>query len=172
MQANVQEIKRLLKEQNFREIFRDELGWDHQMAAPEVVTYKNQDYHFTYLAGKAGFKIYLHTFPERIPNEQTLKQLDQRLRYAAEEHLTIFADAAHENQAWLWVKRKSGQPNATRLNRLNKNQSGELLAQKIARLFVSIDTVGKLFWLLLLSPARIRNERDSPSKDGKAGERR
>src|SRR5579875_3430618 len=139
MQANVQEIKRLLKEQNFREIFRDELGWDHQMAAPEVVTYKNQDYHFTYLASKAGFKIYLHTFPERIPNEQTLKQLDQRLRYAAEEHLTIFADAAHENQAWLWVKRKSGQPNATRLNRLNKNQSGELLAQKIARLFVSID---------------------------------
>src|SRR5579875_2885017 len=100
---------------------------------------QNQDYHFTYLASKAGFKIYLHTFPESIPNEHTLKQLDQRLRYAAEEHLTIFADAAHENQAWLWVKRKSGQPNATRLNRLNKNQSGELLAQKIARLFVSID---------------------------------
>ncbi len=36
----------------------------------------------------------------------------------------------------------------------------------------NFDTVGKLFWFLLLSHARIRNQRASPSNDGKAGERR
>jgi hypothetical protein len=34
------------------------------------------------------------------------------------------------------------------------------------------DTVGKLLWCLLLSSARIRNQRASPSNNEKAGERK
>ena len=139
MRANIQQIKRLLKTCNFVEIFREELGWSPLGETPPVGIDKGQQYTFTPLAHKAGFKIYLYTFQTQIPDEQTLKQIDRLVNVYAAEHLTIFVDAKQENQAWLWVKKEVNQPPVARLNRLNKQQSGELLAQKIVRLFVNIN---------------------------------
>src|SRR3989442_2414858 len=139
MRVDTQQIKRFLKEFNFLRIFDEGLGWNRPREAPPAVTYKSQQYTFTPVAEKAGFRIYQHTFQGRIPDEQTLKQIDKPLEAYAEEHLTIFVDARQENQAWLWVKKGANQPRVARLNRLNKNQSGELLVQKIARVFVSMD---------------------------------
>ncbi len=139
MRADTQQIKQLLKEYNFPEIFREELGWSPLPEKPIGSPYNNQKNAFTPLAQKVGFKVYQYTFSTRIPDEQTLKQIDRPLVNYAAEHLTIFVDAKQENQAWLWIKRVDNQPPVARLNRLNKNQSGELLAQKIARLYVSID---------------------------------
>src|SRR5436305_978194 len=139
MRANIQQIKRLLKTCNFVEIFREELGWSPLGETPPVGIDKGQQYTFTPLAHKAGFKIYLYTFQTQIPDEQTLKQIDKLVNVYAAEHLTIFIDDKQENQAWLWVKKEVNQPPVARLNRLNKQQSGELLAQKIVRLFVKIN---------------------------------
>ena len=140
MRADIQDIKRTLKVFDFQKIFNTGLGWDNPpRESGRSGNYQGQPYVYTLIAQKKGFRIYQCEFQARIPNEQALKQIDRPQDTRAEEHLTIFVDAAQENQAWFWVKKELNQPAATHLNRLNKNQSGELLAQKIARLFVSID---------------------------------
>ena len=82
------------------------MGWDKRPEAPLKIPYKGQVYVFKLLAHKAGFKIYEHIFPGRIPENQLLYQLDKELNCYATEHLTIFVDANRENQAWFWVKRE------------------------------------------------------------------
>jgi len=53
------------------------------------------------------------------------------------DHTTIFVDAQHENQLWLWIKRQGSRATAypTFLNEL---QSGELLAQKVRSLYIDL----------------------------------
>src|SRR5689334_19005016 len=126
MKADLQKIKRDLKAGKFDDIFKQELGWDNLQDAPVEVSYKGQKYLFTSLTQKRGFKIYLHIFPDRIPEEQLLKQLDKGLNDFAAAHLTIFVDAKRENQAWLWVKQVQQGKTVRlmpRLYRYNKNQN-------------------------------------------------
>src|SRR5579875_2634012 len=142
MRPDIQQIKRDLKAFRIEEIFKEELGWDHRKEGPTTIAYKNQAYTFTFVAQKAGFKIYQHIFAERIPEERVLVQIDGLLKEYAHEHLTIFVDARRENQAWLWVRPKQEndkQRTRSRLYRFNKYQSGEALAQQLARLFISLD---------------------------------
>lgn len=140
MGPNIQQIKQWLKEFEFLEFFKEELGWNSlTKERPLVLPHKEQTHIFKPLAHKEKFKIFLYTFQENIPDGKILTQIDRLLDHYAKEHLTIFVDARHENQAWLWVKKGEKPSRITRLNRLNKNQSGELLAQKIARLYVSIE---------------------------------
>jgi hypothetical protein len=142
MRADIQQIKRNLRAFEIEEIFKEELGWNHLPEKAVVISYKNQDYTFFPVAEKAGFKIYQHTFTGRIPQARDLKPLSQKLKDYATAHLAIFVDADHENQVWLWLKevqennRRSIKP---RLYWFNKRQSGEALAQQIARLFISLD---------------------------------
>jgi hypothetical protein len=142
MRADIQQIKRNLRAFEIEEIFKEELGWNHLREKPVVIAYKNQDHAFFPVAEKAGFKIYQHTFLGRIPEARDLKPLSQKLKDYATAHLAIFVDADHENQVWLWLKeeqennRRSIKP---RLYWFNKHQSGEALAQQIARLFISLD---------------------------------
>src|SRR5579875_1354007 len=142
MRPDIQQIKRDLKAFRIEEIFKEELGWAHRKEGPTTIAYKNQAYTFTFVAQKAGFKIYQHIFAERIPEERVLVQIDGLLKEYAHEHLTIFVDARRENQAWLWVRPKQEndkQRTRSRLYRFNKYQSGEALAQQLARLFISLD---------------------------------
>jgi DNA modification methylase len=139
MRADIQQIKRDLKAFRIEEIFKEELGWDHLREAPSVIA---DHYRFTPVAEKAGFKIYQHIFEGRIPEAQVLKSLGLKLNNLAAAHLTIFSDASQENQAWLWIKEEQENHRrrlTPRLYRFNKHQSGEALAQQIARLFISLD---------------------------------
>src|SRR5216110_2211575 len=142
MRADTQQIKRDLKAGKIDELFREELGWDKRPEAPLEISYKGQIYVFKLLAQKAGFKIYEHIFYGRIPENQFLYQLDKGMNSYATEHLTIFVDANRENQVWFWVKREQEENklrSKPRPYRFNKHQSGELLAEKIENLFISLD---------------------------------
>ncbi len=141
MSADIQQIKSYLKEFKepaFSKLFLNVLGWDRLSEAPSNIAYKGQHYKFMPLAEKRGFKIYLHTCTDHIPDMTSLKQLDERLEMRAAAHLTIFLDAKHENQLWLWVKRQNNHT-PTYSTRLNKLQTGELLAQKVSSLNIDLE---------------------------------
>jgi hypothetical protein len=141
MSVSIQDIKACLKEFKEDEIsflFRELLGWDQQPEAPRPITYKELRYNFKQVADKRGFKIYVHTCASQIPPMSVLKQLDALLADVAAAHLTIFIDAQHENQLWLWIKRQ-GNHATPYPTFLNKRQSGELLAQKVRSLYIDLD---------------------------------
>jgi hypothetical protein len=141
MSADIQLIKKYLKsfeECGLSTLFREVLGWDWLPENLPPIEYKGKQYTFTVLAHKRYFKVYLHTCESDIPPLSELKQLDARLVVRAEAHLTIFLDAKHENQLWLWINRQGNHaiPYPTRLN---KRQTGELLAQKVSYLYVDLE---------------------------------
>ncbi|MEO6887532.1 MAG: DNA methyltransferase [Ktedonobacteraceae bacterium] len=137
MNADIQDIKSYLKSYNFSKLFREVLGWDQHPEASHPIVYGEQRYEFTLVAEKFGFKIYLHTCASRIPDMALLKQLDEKLNVRAAAHLTIFVDAQHDNQLWLWIKR-DGKRSIVYPTRLSRIQSGELLAQKVNSLYVDL----------------------------------
>jgi hypothetical protein len=138
MSVNIQDIKSCLKDCEFPHLFRELLGWDQYPEAPCPITYQEQRYDFQMIAEKSGFKIYLHTCPSRIYPMPLLKKLDELLADRAAAHLTIFVDAQHDNQLWLWIKRQ-GNRATTYPTYMNKLQSGELLAQKVRSLYIDIE---------------------------------
>lgn len=141
MRADIPQIKRDLRECKFKDIFNG-IGWDNPPDASQKIPYQGQEYNFISIAQKRGFKIYQHTFEESIPERQRLIELHRELNHYAAAHLTIFVDAKQENQAWLWFKTEyEGDKTRSipRLHLYNKNQNGESLAQKIDRLFISLD---------------------------------
>lgn len=137
MSVDIQLIKSCLKGYDFSYLFREALGWDQRPEAIRPITYREQRYEFKLVAEKSGFKIYAHTCASRIPPMPVLKQLDDLLGDYAAAHLTIFVDAQHENQLWLWIKRQGSQ-GTTYPTFLNKLQSGELLAQKVRSLYIDL----------------------------------
>jgi hypothetical protein len=140
MSVDIQKIKLCLKGYEFSDfsyLFREVLGWDQRPEATRPITYRGQRYEFRLVAEKSGFKIYVHICASRIPSMPVLKQLDDLLGDYAAAHLTIFVDAQHENQLWLWIKRQGSQA-TTYPTFLNKLQSGELLAQKVRSLYIDL----------------------------------
>jgi Eco57I restriction-modification methylase len=140
MRADIQQIKRALKSGKIEELFKEDLGWNRLTEAPPEIPY-DQIYKFKPLAQKIGFKVYQHVFAGRIPENRFLYQLSKKLDTYAFEHLTIFFDASGENQAWVWVKteRENNMHSKVRIFRFNRQQSGDLLAQKLESLFVAPD---------------------------------
>src|SRR5579883_1030740 len=141
MSADIQQIKKCLKSFDERELsrlFREVLGWDWLPENLPPIEYKGKQYTFAVLAHKRYFKVYLHTCESDIPPLSDLRQLDEKLVIQAEAHLTIFLDAKHENQLWLWINRQGNRAIAYP-TRLNKRQTGELLAQKVSYLYVDLD---------------------------------
>jgi hypothetical protein len=150
MRANLQEIKRRLKKADITGIFIDELGWDNTPYPEDIIPHHGQDYEFTPIADKRGFRIFQHAFKGPIPERQKLLSLDKELAYRAASHLTVFLDANKENQVWLWVKKEQEGKNSNktrsipRLHRYNIVQNGDSLAQKIDRLYVSLKEEEKM----------------------------
>jgi tRNA1(Val) A37 N6-methylase TrmN6 len=138
MSVNIQDIKSYLTNYEFFYLFRVLLGWNQKPEATRHIIHQEQNYDFHLVAEKSDFKIYLHTCTPRIYPMSMLKQLDARLVDVAAAHLTIFIDAQHHNQLWLWIKRQSDHA-TTYPTYMNKLQSGELLAQKVRNLYIDIE---------------------------------
>jgi hypothetical protein len=140
-----QQIQRDIQAFDFKDLFREVLGWDNLREAALPITVGEQTYALRPLAEKRGVKVYVCD-PDaegKIPAVATLRKIESELTKYAYEHVIIYVDAARTQQAWQWVKR--GQSRAQqRLNRYYKGQSGELLAQKLENLAVDISEEGSI----------------------------
>jgi len=140
-----QQIQRDIQAFDFKDLFREVLGWDNLRETALPITVGEQTYALRPLAEKRGVKVYLCD-PDaegKVPAVPMLRKIESELTKYAYEHVIIYVDAARTQQAWQWVKR--GQSRAQqRLNRYYKGQSGELLAQKLENLVVDISEEGSI----------------------------
>ena len=146
MTTNRQHIRQNIQDFNFKQLFVNELGWDHLNEPPLTIPCDGQTYTLRPLVEKRGVKVYVCD-PDaqgKIPADPILRKIEREVTKHAYEHFIIYVDAAKQRQVWQWVKREQGKPLAPRLNRYGKGQSGELLAQKLEALAVSIDEENKV----------------------------
>jgi hypothetical protein len=161
MSPNKQRIQKYLKAFDFTTLFREELGWDTLREAPLPISVEGQTYLLRPLVEKRGFKVYTCSPDAQgpVPTSATMRQIECELTKHAYEHLIIYVDAVHERQVWQWVKREPGKASATRLYRLHKGQSGELLSQKLLALAFSIEEEERLGTTVVA--ARVRQALDT-----------
>ncbi|HEX6477226.1 MAG TPA: DNA methyltransferase [Ktedonobacteraceae bacterium] len=141
MTTNRQRVQQYIHNFNFRKLFVDELGWDNLHEQPLTLSIENQAFTLRPLVEKRGFKVYLCEpgVQGKIPANPLMSKIEHEVTRYAYEHLIIYIDAAREKQVWQWVKRGQGVKSAPRLNRFQKGQSGELLAQKVGLLAIALE---------------------------------
>lgn len=132
--------KQRIKAFDFGGLFTQELGWDHHKGTL-TLHLSDRDVSLNAVAEKRGFAVWLCPTQggENLPDSAVRRRIERELTKAAHEHILIFTDAAKSMQVWQWVRREAGKPTRVRETVWTKDQSGELLVQKLERLFVSLD---------------------------------
>jgi hypothetical protein len=140
MKIDVPSVRRLLKEFDFKTLFREQLGWDNYQARLDIPL-DGMTYSLTAIAEKRGFQVY--TCPI-IPDRPTRLKLDRQITKSAHEHLVIYAAPNRTEQLWEWVRREPGKPAASRDVRFYCERTGEALIQKLAALAIGLEEEEKL----------------------------
>lgn len=140
MKIDVATVRRLLRECDFKSLFREQLGWDNYAAKLDIPL-DGTTHSLAAIAEKRGFQVF--TCPT-IPDRATRLKLDRQLTKSAREHLVIYVGADRKEQLWEWVRREPDKPAASRDYRFNVNQSGDLLIQKLEALAIGLAEEEKL----------------------------
>ena len=138
-------VKERIRKFDFAGLFTQELGWDrHKGSLTAHLT--DRDVLLNAVAEKRGFAVWhCPTLPDqKLPDSAIRRRIERELTKAAHEHILIFTDATKLIQVWQWVRREAGKPTRVRETLWTKDQSGELLVQKLERLFVSLDEEERL----------------------------
>ncbi|MGE0084778.1 MAG: DNA methyltransferase [Desulfococcaceae bacterium] len=124
---------------DFTNLF-NQLGWNF---ADEHFPVKLKDdiYSFQLVAEKGGFRIIVFRPAENqdLPDYSTRLQLDRKIAKLYREHLIIFCDRNSSTQIWQLFVRQTGKPSRLSQTRWHKGQEPELLYQKTANLFFTLD---------------------------------
>lgn len=138
MNLNVARTQDYLKQFDFKRLFTQELGWD-LYRDKRSITIDGQTYNLSAIAQKSGMAVY-HAAPSQgqIPPYNVRRKIEQRVAKLVREHIIIYTDAAQTTQVWQWVKREPGKPLASREHTFSRNQSGELLIQKLDALVFTL----------------------------------
>jgi hypothetical protein len=130
---NIKRIRQFVKAFDYAGLF-DELGWDRCRERVEV-TVGHTKYTLTGIAQKRGVPVFVCGVPtgQALPDHKTRRAIEQQLRRVAHEHVIVFTDARPTMQIWQWVRRVPAKPAVTRELTVSRGQSGERLAQALAR---------------------------------------
>jgi hypothetical protein len=134
MKIDGSSVRRLLKECDFKTLFREQLGWDKHTARLDIPL-DGTTYSLSAIAEKRGFQVF--TCPT-IPDRPTRLKLDRQLTKSAREHLVIYVAPDRMEQLWEWVRREPDKPAASRDYRFHVGQTGDLLVQKLEALAIGL----------------------------------
>ena len=136
MIINVAEVRLCLKSFDFKNLFREHLGWDNHNAQLEIPV-NNETISLNAIAQKRGFVAFV--CEGHIPERATRLKIDHQITKSAREHFVIYADKAKGQQVWQWVRREQGKPLASREHRFDTRQSGDPLIQRLAQIAVDME---------------------------------
>jgi hypothetical protein len=137
---NIERIRTLLTQGNFKQLFIEELGWDRHDGTLDV-TIDGRTYTLRAIAQKRGVQIFECPPSDGgiMPDYSTRKKIDRQVTKSAFEHLVIFTDSAKTQQIWQWVARESGKPTAYREYPIHRGQSGDIIIQKLRAIIFPLD---------------------------------
>ena len=130
-------VSRHLQNLDLRELFINELGWDHGGADLEV-TAAGRTFALEAIAHKRGLVAYryLADSDDAFPDHPLRQKIERAVAGRVHEHLVVYATSDRKTQCWQWVKRETGRPDRTRTHIYSGGQSGEALIQKLEHLVV------------------------------------
>ncbi len=140
MELNTSRVRQLLKAFDFRQLFIEELGWDHHDAFLEIIL-DGRIFRLQALAQKRGMVAYQYATPpgEELPDYAVRRKIENQTAKATHEHLIVFIDANQTTQVWQWVRREPGKPIACREHTFHKTQPGDALIQKLQAIAFSLE---------------------------------
>ncbi|MDR0822961.1 MAG: hypothetical protein LBN20_04175, partial [Endomicrobium sp.] len=137
MSINKETVLKLLKEQDFKNLFTQELGWENFQEQSIEIPIKDKSYLLEPISHKRGFAVFQHKNTSVKPLDYDIrKKISSYLSKTHYEHIIIFIEG--KTQIWQWVKRKTkDSPNAVRAERfISSIDSGERLIQKLDNLYI------------------------------------
>ena len=131
MTADLNRIRSLVTGFKFKELFIEELGWDNAAIPPLTVTIDNTHYRLSAVALKRGIVLFACA---AVPVTAVRSKIDKEVTRLYREHLIVFAAPDRSAQVWLWVRREPGKPTAQRERHFRRGETGERVAQTLAKL--------------------------------------
>ncbi len=154
MQINKTRCHTFLNAFDFKNLFIEELGWDHYQGSFDVQV-DGVIYTLHRIAEKRGFVALRCASPGGVPPYPIRRKIDAQVAKSHHEHLIIFTDPDESMQVWQWVRREIGKPTACRERKFYKNQTGEALLQKLEWLAFSLDEEDDLTIVDVASRVRV-----------------
>jgi hypothetical protein len=139
MTLNINRTRELISSFDFKTLFIEELGWDHNNAQLNIYI-DNQTFTLSAVAEKRGMVVFVYTThgTERIPDYSMRRKIERQVTKSAFEHLIIYIDENKTIQVWQWVKREHGKPSICREHTYRTGQHGDPLIQKLQVLVFSL----------------------------------
>ena len=156
MPINENNVRKLLKTYDFKELFREELGWDRQNSTLRV-TIGPETFTLQSIAEKRGMAVYVCETPDALPSHATRRKIEAEVAKNTAEHILIYTDN-RTAQLWQWVRREEKKPAANREHTLFAHQSPERLIAKLSGIAFDVDDEDDL--TLTLVTARTRKAFD------------
>ena len=99
-----------LKDFNFKNLFIEELGWDH--CSNQIDVTLDNTFSLTAVAEKHGMVAFIcsPSTDGRIPDYSLRRKIERQAAKSAHEHIIIYTDNDKTSQIWQWVKRETGKP--------------------------------------------------------------
>jgi hypothetical protein len=140
MPINVESLRQKLKTFAIRELFIEDLGWDHHSTHPLEIQVNGKTHILRAIAEKRGMVAYLcHADQADLPDYPTRLKIERQTERTSHEHIIIFTDKSESTQIWQWVKREPGCPSACRQHQYHKDQPGDALIQKLEAILFRLD---------------------------------
>jgi hypothetical protein len=132
-------IKRLIIEFKLKDLFIEELGWNHPPRSPQAIAIDDRQYVLSPLAEKGGLQVFTCQLvsADQLPDANTRLKIERQLTPLVAEHLLVFLTP--ETQFWQWARREPNAPIKLFKETFVKGSSGERLAQKLALLAFSLE---------------------------------
>jgi hypothetical protein len=132
MPLDVVRTRHHLKDFNFKNLFIEELGWNHYSNQIDV-TFDGNTFSLSAVAEKHGM-VAFNCNPSTtglISDYSLRRKIEHQAAKSVHEHIIIYTDNSNTTQIWQWVKRETGKPTACREHAYHVNQPGDSLIQKL-----------------------------------------
>jgi hypothetical protein len=140
MAIDINRIRNYLKNFNFKNLFIEELGWDHCNNKLDI-SLDGSSFSLSAVAEKHGMVAFTSSPSSdgHIPHYSIRRKIERQAAKSVHEHIIIYTDNSNTIQIWQWVKRETGKPTACREHAYHVNQPGDSLIQKLQSIVFSLE---------------------------------
>lgn len=104
MEKSTDSIAVLLREQSFRVLFIEELGWD-RFGNTLSITVHDRSFELTPVAQKRGLSVFQCTLDRaELRDRRILRAIQRNVAKYAHENLVIYTDSGRNRQVWQWAR--------------------------------------------------------------------